>query len=337
MKKNSVLKDIAIRAEVSITTVSIILANKGSEMGVSKTMIRKVKEIAIELRYIPSVIARGLAQSTTQSIGLIVEDLSNPFFSRFTRRIEEEAKNKGYKVFCCSCNNNLYSAVDQIKTLLEANVAGFIISPPERMQKNIRHLLKISKPVVLIDRYLPDLNCSYVMMDNYDAAYKATTYLRRQGYKNIALVTLNSDAIQMTLREKGYEEALQGTGMYRESLILRVEYNSSKEQKTFDIVQFIKNISAVDSILFLCNYLCISGLEALKKMELKIPDDIAVMSFDDYSGFLLHTPSISVVEQPIKAMAVDAVTILTHKIMGSAAIKTDQVFQKASMSIRGST
>lgn len=272
-----------------------------------------------------------------RSIGLIVEDISNPFFSHLAQTIEEEAKKIGYKVFYCSTKNDSHRTVEQIKTLLEANVAGFIIAPPERIQKNIRSLLKMAKPVVLIDRYLPDLDCSHVVMDNYEAVYVATTYLIHKGYKNIALVNIDSDAIQMKLREQGYMDALNRIGIYQESLLIRLDYHTNKDQKTFDIFYFLKKNPAIDSVLFLSNYLCLSGLEALKKMELKIPENVAVMSFDDHPGFLLHEPPISVIQQPIEEMAAASVKILTHKIIGNTALKIDKVLQKGNISIRGST
>jgi LacI family transcriptional regulator len=334
--KKITIKDIAIEARVSISTVSFVLNNKGPKMGISESRIKKVKEVAENMGYKPNMIASSLRTGKTRSIGLIVEDISNQFFSDLARVIEDEAKKIGYRVFYCSTGNDDGRSAELIESLLQANVDGFIITPTEQMEKSIDYLVKLHMPVVLIDRYFPDQNVSHVVMDNYDGAYSATDFFIKKGCRNIALVNNTSGMVQMQLREKGYADALKKEGVYNESLVLRLEFHSSEEDKINEIIDFFKKNPKIDAVLFLANYMGLAGLQAFRKMGLRIPEDIAVISFDDHDSFRLHTPSISVIEQPIGDMAVKAVEILMSQMTEEKSFEVEKVLEKSKLVIRES-
>jgi LacI family transcriptional regulator len=334
--KKITIKDIAIEARVSISTVSFVLNDKGLKMGISGSRIEKVKEVAERLGYRPNMIASSLRTGKTRSIGLIVEDISNQFFSDLARIIEDEAKKIGYRVFYCSTGNDDDRSDELIQSLLQANVDGFIITPTEQMEKSIDYLTQLRMPIVLIDRYFPNQNVSHVVMDNYDGAYSATDFFVKKGFKNIALVSNTSEMIQMQLREKGYVDVLKQRGFYDESLVLRLEYHSSEEEKINEIISFFKTHSDIDAVLFLANYMGLSGLQAFRRMGLSIPEDVAVISFDDHDSFRLHTPSIAVVEQPIRNIAVKAVEILMSQMTEEKSFEVEKVLEKGRLVIRES-
>jgi LacI family transcriptional regulator len=120
--------------------------------------------------------------------------------------------------------------------------------------------------------------------------------------------------IQMKLRESGYQDALKENDLYDESLVLRIDFKDSEDNKIIAISDFLKKNSKVDGLLFLSNYLGLCGLQAFRQMGIKIPSDISVISFDDHDSFRLHTPSISVVAQPIEAMAKKAIDMLVSQM-----------------------
>ena len=151
--KKITIKDIATEAQVSISTVSFVINDKGEKMGISPAVIKKVQEVADKLNYRPSMIATSLRTGKTRSIGLIVEDISNQFFAELARVIEDEAKSIDYRVFYCSTGDDNDRSEELVQSLLQANVEGFIITPTKNLEKTISHLLKLQKPVVLIDRY----------------------------------------------------------------------------------------------------------------------------------------------------------------------------------------
>ena len=334
--KKITIKDIAMEAKVSISTVSFVLNDKGEKMNISKAVIKKVQEVAEKLQYRPNMIASSLRTGKTRSIGLIVEDISNQFFADLARVIEDEAKKLGYRVFYCSTGGDDERSAELIQSLLQANVDGFIITPTEKLEKSIDHLLKLTMPVVLIDRFFPRQNVSHVVMDNYEGAYSATEYFIQQGRHNIALVNNTSGMIQMQLREKGYVDAMKEAGLYQESLILHLEYHSNEDAKIAAIVHFYEKNSGIDAVLFSANYMGLAGLQAFRKMGLQLPEDLSVISFDDHYSFKLHSPSISVIEQPIDAIAVKAVGLLMDQMNNEKDFGIEKVLLKGKLIIRES-
>jgi LacI family transcriptional regulator len=312
--KKITMKDIASKAEVSVSTVSFVINNIGEKMGISTAVINKVLLVAQELNYRPNMIASSLRTGETRSIGLIVEDISNQFFSDLAKILEDEARNLNYRVFYCSTGGDDQRAEELVNSLLQANVDGFIIAPTEKLEKSIDNLLKMHVPVVMIDRCFPNQLVSSVVMDNYEGAYLATNKLLNSGCHNIGIVNVNSGMIQMKLRESGYQNSLEEKGLYDESLVLRVDFKDSEEIKIKVISEFLKKNPKIDGLLFMSNYLGLCGLQAFRQMRINIPGDISVISFDDHDSFRLHAPSISVVAQPIEAMAKKAIDMLVYQM-----------------------
>lgn len=334
--KKITIKDIATQAQVSISTVSFVINGKGEKMGISSAVIKKVQEIAQKLNYRPSMIATSLRTGKTRSIGLIVEDISNKFFADLARVIEDEAKSIDYRVFYCSTGGDDKRSEELIKSLLQANVDGFIITPTENMEDSIDLLLKLKKPVVLIDRYFPGQRVSHVVMDNYEAANSATKFLINKGCENVAIVNNTSEMIQMKLREDGCRDALKEVDMYNESLVLYMDYNSDEETRTAEIVSFFKKNTSIDSVIFLANYMGLAGLLAFRQMGIRIPEDISVISFDDHDSFKLHTPTISVIAQPIKDIAVKSINLLMSQMSDMGKFEVEKSLKKGKLIIRES-
>ncbi|MCV9933886.1 LacI family transcriptional regulator [Flavobacterium sp. LS1R47] len=334
--KKITIKDIATEAQVSISTVSFVINDKGEKMGISPAVIKKVQEVADKLNYRPSMIATSLRTGKTRSIGLIVEDISNQFFADLARVIEDEAKSIDYRVFYCSTGGDDERSEELIHSLLQANVDGFIITPTEKLEKSIDLLLKLQKPVVLIDRYFPGQKVSHVVMDNYEGSHSATKFLLEKGRKNIAVVNTNSGMIQMRLREDGYRDALKEEGIYDDSLVLHMDYKSSEESKIAAILDFMKKNPKIDAVLFLANYMGLAGLQAFRGMKFRIPEDISIISFDDHDSFRLHTPTISVIAQPIKGIAENAIKLLMDQMTGIKPFVIEGIRKKGDLIIRES-
>lgn len=334
--KRITIKDIAIKAEVSISTVSFVINGKGEKMAISPAVIKKVQEVAQKLDYRPSMIASSLRTGKTRSIGLIVEDISNQFFADLARVIEDEAKNIDYRVFYCSTGDDEARSEELVQSLLQANVEGFIITPTKNLEKTIDMLLKMHKPVVLIDRYFPNQKVSHVVMDNREGSYTATKFLIDKGRKNIAVVNNKSGMIQMKLREKGYIEALKENGIYNKEHTLYLEYHTNEQNKIEAIVSFFKAHPEIDAVLFLANYMGLAGLQAFRKLGYSIPEDISVISFDDHDSYKLHTPTISVIAQPIENIAIKAIQLLMSQMTNFNDFAVEKVLEKGTLIIRES-
>lgn len=309
------IKDIARQAGVSPTTVSFVLNGKAKEKRISDLVSKKILKLAAKLKYKPNQLARGLRTGKTKTIGLIVEDIANHFFANVAKIVEEEADKYGYKVLYGSTEDDLNKAKGLLEVLEYRQVDGYIITPTPNLDKEIEALKNARKPMVLMDRYLPQIPTNYVMVNNFQGAYDAAEFFLELGYERIAVVTTASEQIQMKERLNGFTAALKahGTGLPRK-MLKKIPFAASKEESVLQIKDFIKSMPNLDAIFFTTNYLGIYGIESIKELGMKIGEDIALISFDDHDLFRLHTPGITCVSQPIHDIARNVIQVLMNEL-----------------------
>ncbi|MEJ2884153.1 LacI family DNA-binding transcriptional regulator [Pedobacter sp. GR22-6] len=316
--KPASIKDIANKANVSITTVSFILNGKAEQMRISKAVIERVQAVIKEFEFKPNQIARSLRTGNTKTIGLIVEDISNPFFASIARKIEDKAYKKGYKISYSSTENDVAKAKDLIEMFKSRQVDAYIIAPVPGIEEDIKLLLAEKIPVVIFDRNLPDLEVNYVAVDNFNGTYMATKHLLDKGKKNVAFVTVDLHVDQMNNRFFGYESALKEQGQeFNKEFYIEVPFDSSEEDTHKQLALLFNEHPEIDAVLFSTNYLAIKGLGALKQINKKIDDDFCIISYDDHDVFKLHTPPISVVDQPIEEIAERIIDIVLNELASS--------------------
>jgi LacI family transcriptional regulator len=311
MKKVS-MKDIAKELNTSITTVSFVINGKSEAMGISPATEKKVRDLIKKREFNPNSAARMLRTGKSKTLGLIVEDIGNFFFGNIAKIIEIEANKNGYNVFFSSTENNDETAKKLINKMRNSSVDGYIITATQGLKEEVIKLGRENIPFVLIDRLIPDLEANYVILDNYQGSYNLAKHLIERGYKNIGFISIYSEMSMMTEREKGFISAINDGGTDTIQMhSLKIEFGSS-EVKT--ISEFLKTNTALDALFFATNYLGVMGIEALQKCKIRIPQDIAVVSFDDNDLFRLLTPSITVASQPIKEMATKSIEMLLRII-----------------------
>jgi LacI family transcriptional regulator len=316
MTKKVSLKDIAEKAGVSVTTVSIVLNGRAKDMKISETMTRKILALGEKMNYRPNHFAKGLRTGKTNTIGLIVDDIANYFFGHLANIVEEEADKLGYTVMFCSSENNEGKSRHILNMLVDKHMDGYIIAPTKAMLPELEKLVKEKKPAVLIDRYYKQLDSSYVTIDNVNGSLDAVNYLAKKGYRRIALITNLTDQLQMIQRMEGYQQGLKKNHLQLDQQIIKkIPFGLTDEKVVKEIKNFVElNKNKIDAIFFTSNNLGVAGLEALRSTGKKIPDDISVICFDDNDLFRLGMPGISVVSQPIKDIAKKAVEILIKQI-----------------------
>lgn len=314
------LKDIAEKAGVSVTTVSIVLNGRAKDMKISETMTRKILALGEKMNYRPNHFAKGLRTGKTNTIGLIVDDIANYFFGHLANTVEEEADKLGYTVMFCSSENNEGKSRHILNMLVDKHMDGYIIAPTKAMLPELEKLVKEKKPAVLIDRYYDQLDSSYVTIDNINGSLEAVNYLAKRGHRRIALVTNLTDQLQMMQRMEGYQQGLKKSKIQlNQEIIKKIPFGLSDENVVKEIKEFVElNVNKIDCIFFTSNNLGVAGLEALRSIGKRIPDDISVICFDDNDLFRLGMPGISVVSQPIKEIAKKAVEILIQQINQSS-------------------
>ena len=334
--KNVSIKDIAQQAGVSTTTVSFVLNGKAKEKRISEELRNKILKIAQKLNYKPNQLARGLRTGSTNTVALVVEDISNIFFANLAKVIEDELDKFGYRLMYCSTKNDEKKAVGIMEMLMHRQIDGYIITPTLGIKNLLEQLATDNASMVLIDRYFPDLPISYVAVDNYSGAYEAIEYMLKKGYTNIGIVSMGYEQVQMEGRVKGYVDALDDHKIpLQQSLIKKIPFGIPESKAIEEISEFMTSQPAMDAIFFTTNYLGTYGLESLKNLGKNIPDDIAVISFDDSDLFRLHAPSITVVRQPFEEIGQKAVRILLDQLVDKSR-EPRQITLKPSMIIRQS-
>ena len=312
MKKKTSLKDIALEAGVSTALVSYVLTNKEEKARVGQEMAKKIRKIAQKLNYQPNHIARSLKSGRSDTIGLIVADISNPFFGNIARTIEDEAKRNNYTVIFGSSDENLDKSGDLINVLLNRQVDGLILIPTEGSEQQIKQLRKQPVPFVLIDRYFPQIPVSQIGINNFQASYNAIAHLVKTGHKRIGMIAYKTTLHHINERKRGYTEALADKKLA--GMMKLARYSHIREETRRAIDELLQARKPADAIFFATNSLAIEGLKYINELGIKVPGELAVVSFDESEAFDLYYSPITFIRQPILEMGNAAVRVLLEHI-----------------------
>ena len=335
MKKKVSQKDIAQKVGVSTALVSYVLNNL-KEGRISKVVAQKIRETAKELNYRTNQIAKSLKLNKTFTIGLIVADISNPFFSGLARIIEDEADKKNYTVIFGSSDENPQKSWKLINALVDRQVDGFIIAPAENTESNLTYLEEHDIPFVLIDRYFPGLDTNWVALDNYKAAYAAVQHMIDGGNKRIGMVTFNTTLYNLNERKRGYLEALKDNNItFEKNWCKEIYFDHIKTSVEKAIDDLLSLSQPVDAVLFASNILAINALKYIHALGIKVPGDLAMVSFDQMDASDLFYAPLTYLKQPVQEMGEMATKILLEHIEKVKEIQ--QVKMEATLVIREST
>ncbi|ABY95668.1 MULTISPECIES: LacI family DNA-binding transcriptional regulator [Thermoanaerobacter] len=306
------IKDIAKLANVSITTVSRVINNKTE--GVSEETRNRILQLVKELGYQPNAIARGLVTKKTKTVGLIIPDISNPFFPDIARGVEDSAHIYGYNVFLCNTDDNLEKESEYINALKEKYVDGIIFTSSSiPKHEHITDLIKSGIPVVIMDRRIDSEDIYGVFLDNYEGGYIATKYLIDLGHKRIGCITgplYISNAIE---RLEGYKRALVDNEIEVDNrLIFEGDYKINS-----GIIGAEKLLEHEVTAIFASNDLMAYGAyKAIRSYGYKIPDDISVVGFDDIQLSQILEPQLTTIRQPAYDMGLAAARMLIKLVEG---------------------
>ncbi len=330
MKKRTSIKDIASQVGVSTALVSYVLNNK-KEGRISKEAAAKIKQAAIDLNYQPNQIARSLQAQKTMTIGLIVADIANPFSSQIARIIEDAAQKAGYSVIVGSSDEKAVKTEKLIKLFLNRQVDGFIIAFPENTQTQAQYLKQIGIPFVMIDRYFPEIISNCVSINNYSAAALAINHLLQNGRQRIGIVTYATTLHHLNERKRGAMDLLGDN-----SVVGEVRIDHVAEDVSASIAGFLALPEPVDAIFFTTNLLTIAGLKRLNSLKIKVPNQIAVVGFDETDAFDLFYAPVTYVRQPMTGLGSEAVNLLLELIddgnlLKSVTLNAELIVQQSSV------
>lgn len=307
------LRRIAEKLSVSVTTVSRVLSGQAARYRISAKTESAVRQLAKEYAFVPNQLARGLRLKKTATIGLIIPDISNPFFASIARQVALGARRHGYSVILCDSQDVVEQEIHSLALLESRHVEGVVLCP---VGLSAGHLLKFGKsrlPLVLVDRFFPNHDLPYVSSDNLSGAREAVELLIAHGHRRIACLQGLRGTSPNELRVRGYREALVAHRLpLTESLIVGDGF--TEQSGYIETKLLLKTHRDITAILALSNLNALGAIRALTEERLSVPKDISIIAFDDtpYASYLA-TP-ITTVAQASAEMGDVAVKLLFDQI-----------------------
>jgi len=307
------LKQLAKELNVSISTVSKAL-NNSEEIGEETT--KRVKELAELYNYKPNKVALSLKQNKTKTIGVIIPDILNYFLAKVLFGIEREATMRGYNIITCISNESLEKEKNSLQLLANGSVDGFIIAVAQETQiKNeIEHFKKAINqglPIVMFDRVAHDVLCDKVIVDDFEATYKATKSLLKEKRKHIAFISDIDDLSVGKLRERGYNKAILEHQEYK-PIVLKM----TKTDDHQDLIKtFFKN-NTIDGIIAADNVSGIIAINTAISLGFKVPKDISVIGFSSMYTSNHSIPRLTTIRQHAKEIGAHAAQLIVKRIEG---------------------
>ena len=321
------IKDVAKQAGVSVASVSRVLTGQAK---VSETTTQRVLAAVKALDYRPDLAARRLRSRRTDTIGLIVSDIRNPFFTEVSRAIEDVAYQQQWRVILCNADENPDKEAVYLDLMRDENVSGVILSPTLSRLAGFRPA-DYPFPVVLIDRCDRDTAADAVVLDNLDSAYRLTVHLIENDYQRIGCLY---GAVSATgrQRQEGYAAAMNGHGLVPQAVAVSATVDHARTTAG----NLLRQEPRPQALLASSGLILLGVTEALRTARLRFPEDIALAGFDDLPWTRLVEPGITVIAQPTDDLGRAAIDLLRQRILQpEQAVR--RVVLRGELEVRGSS
>jgi DNA-binding LacI/PurR family transcriptional regulator len=317
------IKDLARHLNISVATVSRAMRDMPEIKAETRDAVLK---LAKEWDYQPNLLATNLVKNRTKTIGVIVPDLAYHFFASVIKGIEEEAIARGYSLLLTQTSELYERELTNVQNLSRGQVEGFIVSISQETT-DFEHLKRLQRkgiPLVFFDRDADEIDVPKVMVDNVGAAYEATKHLIENGSKRIAFLAGPSNVTVSNLRQSGFEKAIKDSGLELDkSLIVHGNYNLQQAIKLTNELFELKN--PPDGLVVVSDRLALGAIAALRKKNVRIPEEVAIVSFNDEPICSIVTPTLSSVAQPTFEMGKMAITLLINQIENPDSVEMPEV------------
>jgi len=311
MKRKSVtIKDVAKLAGVSTTTVSYVINKTG--FLTEQTRARVLKAIN-ELDYRPNIVARSLRSKKTGTVGLILCDLMNPFFAEVLQGIETYLGKKRYNIIVTDTDYNIDKEKQSIEMFYSKRVDGVIFVPGGDNDEHLRFLTEQDIPVVLLDKRVESLNVDVVLVNNVEGSKQLIEHLISLGHERIGIITGPLNSTTGKERLEGYLKALRNHSIPEDRDLIKI--GDFKKQSGYLLTLELFSLASPPTVIFACNNLLgLGAMEALKEREIRIPEEIGLVIFDDLPWFKYVDPPLTVVAQPSFRLGETAAQLLVNQI-----------------------
>ena len=295
-RKLSGINEVAKRAGVSIATVSRVINNSGS-VG-AETRI-KILQIIKELKYKPNRVAKRLRNKNASGnlLGVLIPDIQNPFYVEVLRGIEDVTYENKYALIMCNFSQDEKKEKLYLDILQSESIDGLIAAPVNEHDQKVINLVKSGLPIVCFDRGLSGVDVDVVLVENRNGAFSAVDYLAKSGYKRIAYISGLPQLPSSQQRELGYTDALIANGLTIDRLFIR--YGDSRHESGVRLCEELLSLPVPPDAIFTGNNLITLGaLETIHRKGLKIPEEVAIIGFDDMYWSISLNPPLTAVRQP---------------------------------------
>lgn len=314
------IRDVAREAGVSISLVSLVMnakrdAEGNLECSVNKETAKGILEVAKRMGYRANKAASSLRSGRFYTVGVIFSDIANQFFADISRYVENIAHKNNYMVLFGSSDENAEKLEKLMDTFIGNGVEGLIVAPCSGSEAAIQKALDAGIPTVLLDRNLEGMEVGRVLLDNELAGRMGVEHLYQNGYRKIEMISYTLGISSLSERENGYREAMRKYGLEAHSQVHYTVYGNAQED-TVKIVQDAVQ-RGVEALLLPTNTLALLGLQALNKLNLNAPEDMAVVGFDESDIFGLYKPNITYITQSTKILGEKSFEMLQEMIAGS--------------------
>ncbi len=327
------MKDIAREANVSVVTVSRALNNKPD---INKETKKHILHIADKLNYTPNILAQSLVTKDTRTIGVIIPNARDPFYALIIDGISNETRNRGYGIFLCNSHEDPDEELELIRVLRGKRVNGMLIYPLQEDKRYIEELKNSPVPFVFLNRHSDELKCDYVMNDNYYGSFLAIDHLIKKGHKKIVYICAKPTASSGHERIEGCKEALRKNNLPESAL--RVLTCDETIESCYNLVKELNADNGdIEAMYIWDDRLAIGARRALFESNIKIPEDIALVGYDDIEVSEYLYPPLTTVRQPTFQIGQMAARILIDKFETGHENGFKQIILKPELIIRNTT
>ena len=327
------IQDVAQHAGVSIATVSRVLNGTAY---VNEEVSARVRAAVKDLQYQPSRAAQALRANRSKIIGLLISDIQNPFFTALIRGVEDVANRNGYSLILCNSDENAHKEQQYIEVLCAERVAGAIVVPTSEHSQKLRLFREHEIPFVAVDRRVKDRTTDAVLIDNVRGAYEAVTHLITNGYRRIGVITGPVSTTTGRERLEGYRKALREAGLVHDPSLERIDdFKGEGGHKCANALLDLEQ--PIDALFVTNNLMTLGTLAAIHERHLRIPEDIAVVGFDEMPWAALSTISLTTVTQPVYELGSTAALRLFQRLQSPAGFTRQEIVLAPTLQIRDST
>lgn len=326
------IREVAKRAGVAPITVSRVLNKSGY---FSQEIKDRVEAAAAELHYVPNMLARSLRSNRTQTLGLVLSDITNPFWTTVARGVEDAASQQGFNVILCNTDEKESKQAEYLAVLLRKRVDGILLVPARSTPEAVKTIQKQGVQVVVMDRRVPGAEVDVVRGSSTQGAAELVNYLLHLGHRRIAILSGPENVSTAEERVNGCKQAFKAA--HAPETDMKVIYGEFTIESGYAMAQQAVALTPRPTALFAANnFIAIGTLKALHDLGLRVPEDMSIVSFDDLPISLVVEPFLTVSAQPAYQMGQRATELLLQRIFAPETTPGQEVVLPTQLIVRQS-